>query len=196
MGKSISKPLEHVERVILFAGRFQPFHLGHMLAIKKAYEQYNMRVFIIQIFSSNKNSPFNEDVMRQYQLELLKNYNDVIANIVSMRSTKERPTFIPSYIQIAREHGYEPVAFICGQDRNYQIQLNYLADNEHDALSNEKIDTVINDFKLITIDDRSAGYSGTIVRNAIKNDDFETYQKNMPELFKNRQCFENLRSNM
>ena len=51
------------KRVVIFPGRFQPFHNGHIAALKKASDIFKLPVVPIQILSKTDKSPFPDSLL-------------------------------------------------------------------------------------------------------------------------------------
>ncbi len=165
------------EEVIFVQGRFQPMHKGHLNMIRNASKLAGgKRVFIVQIKSQSKESPFPEDLLKEIREEVVKN-ESFIAGYGVYNTDKDHRAFMSSLVRYVRGHGFEPVGQACGEDRvkDYTRMLEYVKNPE-------KSDTEIKDiFSIIMADDRSGGYSGTKVRMSLINDDKKTFKECMPE---------------
>lgn len=170
----ISNPIDGKE-VVIMPGRFQPFHIGHIAALKNTAKVFGKPVIPIQITSKKEKSPFPESL-------LLKIGNDVVKNEKEIEEFYIYPndygrTVVPWFVRFLRDKGYETVGMGAGSDRMgaYGPQLKYML--------SPKTDTVVDPgFRLEMVDARvEGGPSGTKVREALANDDKITFEKLMPK---------------
>jgi cytidyltransferase-like protein len=157
------------EKVVLFPGRFQPMHLGHIKAFEKAYSVFGVKVVVIQIISKNEESPFPRTLLEKIAKDV-KNEFSFIADVLVYPDNLK--TVIPQMVKYARELGYDPIGLACGSDRfkDYQRQVNYLLSDKSDVPTKE--------FRLEVVDERIPnGPSGTKTREALKNDDKKSFNE-------------------
>ena len=162
------------KKVSFMSGRFQPFHKGHIAALKRTAEKLGHPVIPIQILSKKDKSPFPERLLQRIGDDVVKN-NDFIENYYLYPNSYGR-TVIPWFVRYLRDNGYEAVGFGAGSDRikAYQPQVNYI--------TSDKTDTeVLPNFKMELVDVREEdGPSGTKVREALKNGDEAAFKEMVP----------------
>jgi len=168
------KPID-AERVVIVPGRFQPFHKGHLAMIKNAADKFGVPVCVLQVKSKSDKSPIPEDVLRSICKDVEENEDYIAA--FSIFPIEDYGRAVASYlVKYTRRIGLEPVGIGCGEDRlrNWEMLTAWM--------KSPKTDTFVDPgFEVMSCDDRSAGFSGTKVREAIKNDDFEAFKEMMPE---------------
>lgn len=162
------------KKVSFMPGRFQPFHKGHIAALKRTAEKLGHPVIPIQILSKKDKSPFPERLLQRIGDDVAKN-NDFIENYYLYPNSYGK-TVIPWFVRYLRDNGYEAVGFGAGSDRikAYQPQVNYI--------TSDKTDTeVLPNFKMELVDVREEdGPSGTKVREALKNGDEAAFKEMVP----------------
>ena len=162
------------EEVAIFPGRFMPFHVGHLAALKKASVLFGKPVIALQIISKNEESPFPPALLDKMGKDVAK-ANPFIADYYIY--PEGRKTVIPLMVQFLREKGYEPIGVGAGADRmkDYERQIDYI--------KGPKTDTPVSpDFSLKLADERIGdGPSGTKVRQALRDDDKAAFMKLMPK---------------
>lgn len=158
-----------MEKVNIFAGRFQPFHKGHLQCCKDAFEKNGLQTVIMFIHNDkfDKKKPFSDELIKE-ELELVKRKEKCIKDIVWLR--------FPQPVRICRilkDMGYEAALWLAGEDRieSYRKQLN-----------NTAIDKIENELEVAVPElYQTERYgSATAVRNAIAEDDFVEFKKLMP----------------
>lgn len=162
------------DKVIIFPGRFQPVHLGHIAAFEKASKEFGLPVIPIQVISKTEKSPFPQKLLEDLGREVTREFS-FIEDFVQY--PQDRKSVIPQMVKYLRELGYNPVGMASGSDRekSYIPQLNYL--------NSEKSDVPISEpFELKVVDVRiKNGPSGTKVRNAIIDRDIDQFEKMTPK---------------
>lgn len=191
LNENITSNISDGEIATLFPGRFQPFHLGHLKMIEYAYQHTKSKVVIMQIISkNNKKSVFPKEVLDEINNRIKSNYNNILLDILEFNSVKYgNVPFIGYQIEQLRDNGYEANTICCGEDResSYSGQMKYLIKkSELDKANKDKDLIIVNDkFNLITIprfeNPDNIEYSGTKVRESLKNNDEELYKKLVPE---------------
>ena len=156
-----------MKKVNVFPGRFQPFHNGHLQAIKDAYEENELPTVVMYIHNDkfDNRKPFNDEIIER-ELNIIKNWEDCIEDVIWL--SRPWPTLV---CRILLEHGYEPVLWLAGEDRinSYKNMV------QEDKIRNElKIEPP--KFYLT-----SRYESATSIREAIRNDDIVTFLNKMPE---------------
>ena len=163
------------EEVIIIPGRFQPFHNGHLAMIKNANKIFNKPVCVMQIKSKTDKSPIPEELLRKICKDVED--NEQYIKSFTIFPLEDYGKAVASYlVKYARRLGFEPVGFGCGEDRlsNWNMLVNWM--------KSDKTDTFIKpEFEVKSCDDRSGGYSGTKVREAIANNDYELFKSMVPE---------------
>jgi len=160
----IIPPKENSKKVAVFLGRFQPLTKAHVEIIRKIEkaEKLPVVVFIVKGKKTSQNkekNPFPLDI----QIELFKK---VFGNKVEVKTI---PTgFIGDIINTLRQEGKEPLVLYCGSDRvkGYEGQLKRYED------------IFFANIKVKEVPRTNEDISATKVRNALKNNDFETFKKN------------------
>lgn len=165
-----------MQKCFIFPGRFQPFHLGHLYLFLEGQKKFKLPGIVINIISKNKKSPIPYEISQQIFNDLSKEISDF--NYVNLISDVAGVAFIGNLIKGARiTHNMDPMGLICGQDRklDWQSQINNYNSKKY---SNEI--TFTNKIELFSIERKNFGQetSGTSVRQAIKNNVFESF-KNM-----------------
>ena len=163
------------KKVVIFPGRFQPFHNGHIAALKKCHDIYRLPVVPLQILSKSDKSPFPDTLLTKIGNAIAKEFS-WIGGYVLYPSDKK--TVIPQMVKYLREDlGFEAVSMGCGSDRlkAYEPQIKYL--------NSEKSDVPVSEpFRLEICDERApGGPSGTKVREAIVADDKKTFEMMTPK---------------
>ena len=162
------------KRVCIFPGRFQPFHLGHIAALKEASNRFNCPVVPIQIVSKTEKSPFPDALLQKMGDAVAKEYNFIGGFFIYPPGLK---TVVPQMVKYLRENGFEAIGMGCGSDRvkSYEPQIKYL--------NSEKSDVPVSEpFRLEMVDERIPnGPSGTKVRAAIANGDENEFNKLTPK---------------
>ena len=160
--------------VVLFIGRFQPFHNGHLEFIKKIsskYPKYKVLIGIVKGLKSSLDKDLNPlpfDIQKKIILKGLGEYSKNV--IIFPREFSSG--YIPSIFEILRGDDYEVKVVIAGQDRatSYKEVISFM---------NVNFKTV--DIEVNVADKRYFAVSGTQVRETIKNDNFEEFKKLVPE---------------
>lgn len=160
--------------VVFFPGRFQPFHKGHLAALKRTSEIFGKPVVALQILSAKEESPFPDSLLQKMAKDIVRN-NSFIKDFQIYPQGKK--TVIPLMVQYIRELGYEPLGLGAGADRmtDYQRQVEYI--------TGPKSDTPVQpNFSVKLVDTREGdGPSGTKVRQALRNDDKALFYELMPK---------------
>ena len=152
-------------QAVLFIGRFQPLTIGHVDLYNKSKAKIKNRKVIFVIIRGKKTpkekSPF--------PLELSKK---IIKSCIPNSEVYEFNTgFIPDIIDELRGKDYEVELVFCGPDRyeGYKKQI-------------ERYGDLLNSHPQIIVFPRDKKkVSGTKVREALKNDDKDTFEKLTPK---------------
>jgi|TARA_B110000908_G_scaffold169862_1_gene227929 hypothetical protein len=162
-------------KVVFFPGRFMPFHKAHLSSMLKTSEEFGLPVIPLQIISKKDKSPFPESLLKKMGADLVK-ANSNIADYFAYPQDYGR-TVIPWFVRFLRDQGYEPMGMGTGSDRlkSYEPQIKYM--------KGPKTDTVVDpSFELKMVNSRTEDeVSGTAVRQALKDDDKDTFESMMPK---------------
>ena len=162
------------KKVVFFPGRFQPFHNGHLEALKRTSQEFGLPVIPLQIVSKNEDSPFPDTLLEKMGADVVK-ANSFIADFFIYPNSQK--TVIPLMVQFLRSKGYEPMGVGCGSDRltDYNRQVAYI--------TGPKTDTPVDPgFTVKMVDARdSDGPSGTKVRESLKADNQKEFDNQMPK---------------
>lgn len=146
----------------LFLGRMQPVHLGHKAIIDKMKNPVVVLVKGAKSSQDKTKNPFDAKDQERFLKKIVKGVRVEIA-----------PNgYIPDIINQLRKDGIEITTVYAGADRikGYQGQINSF----NKQMPEEKqVKVKIKETPRVT--------SATTVRNALKDDDIETFKKNMPK---------------
>ena len=120
-----------------------------------------------------KNSPFGVILLAKIAKEIIKEYSFIQDFYILPPNVKN---VIPQMVKFLQGLGYNPIGIGCGLDRlkDYQRQVNYL--------TSEKSDVKVDVFEIAMVDERTDNkYSGTKVREALKNDHFDEFKSMTPK---------------
>jgi cytidyltransferase-like protein len=162
------------ERVCIFPGRFQPFHLGHIAALERTSKAFNAKVIPIQILSKSEKSPIPDSLLLKMGEAISKQYSFIAQYVLYPQGLI---TFIPEMIKLLQSKGYNPVGVGCGSDRlkDYQRQVTRY-------LMNQDSEVHVDEFEVAMVDQRNeGGPSGTRVREAIQANNEEEFMKLTPK---------------
>ncbi len=161
-------------RVVFFPGRFQPFHNGHLEALKRTSQEFGLPVIPLQILSVKEESPFPDALLQKMGADVAKANNYIADYFIYPTGQK---TVIPLMVQFLRSKGYEPMGVGCGSDRlnDYNRQVAFM--------TGPKTDVIVDDgFTVKMVDARAeGGPSGTRVRQALKDNDEAAFREQMPK---------------
>lgn len=164
------------QRVVIFPGRFQPFHLGHIAALQKTSNLFQLPVVPIQILSKSDKSPFDDKLLIEMGNAVAKEYKSWMAGYSLFPAGIK--TVIPQMVKYLRDQfDFEPVGMGCGSDRlkAYEPQIKYINSERSDVPVSEP-------FRLEMVDERApGGPSGTRVREAIIADDKALFEQMTPK---------------
>jgi len=163
------------KKVVIFPGRFQPFHRQHLAAMKRCHDIFRLPVVPVQILSKTDKSPFPDTLLTKIGNAVAKEFNWIGGYVLYPPGQK---TVVPQMVKYLREQfKFEPVGMGCGSDRlkAYEPQIKYL--------NSEKSDVPVSEpFRLEICDERApGGPSGTKVREAIVADDKKTFEMMTPK---------------
>lgn len=196
-----------MKQVKIILGRFQPFHLGHLTIAtlsklngpdaeqkNKLREQPDLKEVekqktIILAVSTPKEKvdarhPFEDDIMKKEFEIIKKNYKE-IEDVLYVKSAD-----ICAWGEILKQKGYQASIWITGSDEFafYKgMALKVPEYEEHNRDNRDFKDACAKSFYVEEVkrNDNSDNFietiSGTKVREALKNDDKETFSKMMPK---------------
>lgn len=152
-------------------GRFQPFTKGHLQMLKDGYDKngYPAVVFMISNKKFDSKHPFSDKLISK-EMDIIKQNYKFIADTVPATNAN-----IVAIGQKLDEMGYEPHLWLCGDDREAQFK------KQSENPKYREAGKLPDDFTTYTGSGRTEGVSGTAVRNALKANDKETFNKLVPK---------------
>ena len=160
-----------MKKVNICLGRFMPFTKGHYKMIEYGLKHNGLPtvVFMISNKKMDKKHPFSDELM-QKEMDMLKKSLEGIENTVYVSSAD-----IVKLGQWCYENNYEPQLWITGSDRlaAYKRQ----AENP----KYQDLGHFPSSFTTLEVPRTDEDISATKVREAIMNDDLDTFKKMMPE---------------
>ena len=151
-----------MKTVELFIGRFQPIHNGHV----KIIEQMNNPMIIIVRGKNSCNDLIKNPLNEEYQQILIKKIFPNINISVSPNG------YIPGILGYLRNKGIEVSCIYAGEDRILSYK-NSLKEANQKMEKDKQFNTQLKETSRIT--------SSTEVRTAIRNNDYNTFKKLVPE---------------
>ncbi len=153
------------KKVVILHGRFSPFTAGHRAIVEKMKKESKLPVvvYIVKGAKSSADKEKNPFDAKTQKMLIMKSAKGLVDQV------KIAPDgFIPNIIGLARQDGLEPTAFYGGPDRKaaYTAMIKKLDQKELKL-----------NVKFAPINVRIEGISATKVRNALKDNDFETFMK-------------------
>lgn len=171
LGEAIDKEIINIlsrKPVLIYTGRFQPFHLGHLKCIKEAYEETGLKTVIVGTTSlnrkSNKKYFFSKEQTEKIIKSSLKGYEQFIEFVYIEKKVPN----IYNVVNRLRSLDFEPKGWIFGKDRIDILR----------QVSNPKYQEELRliDFKPYLIERNDDDISGTNIRNLIIEDkEFEQF---------------------
>lgn len=160
-----------MKKVNICLGRFMPFTKGHYKMIEYGLKHNGLPTIIFMISNKkmDKKHPFSDELI-QKEMDMLKKSLKGIENTVYVSSAD-----IVKLGQWCHENNYEPQLWITGSDR--------LAPYKRQA-ENPKYQDLghfPSSFTTLEVPRTDEDISATKVREAIMNDDLDTFKKMMPE---------------
>lgn len=161
-----------MERVNLIVGRFQPFTKGHYFLVDAARRQKNLPSVICMILTEtpDKKHPFPTTMLTDLYNDFFANDNNIV-EVIPVKSAD-----IVKIGALLKEKGYEIASWSCGTDR--LDGYSKMANKYHDLAG------LSDDFEMIEVprDEKSEeNISATKVRNALLDNDRDTFDALMPE---------------
>ena len=163
--------------IVFTFGRFNPpmttGHYENFLFLQKYGKKYNMDpVVYTSSVTNKKKNPLNfNDKVKYLQLGVPKGVK--VSNNGSLKNAFQ------ILEDLIKNKKYQRIAFVVGEDRVQDFQsLKKYADQWGKETG---IDV---DFKIVKSGARKEGVSGTSMRNFVKENDFESFKKNLPNSLK------------
>ena len=160
-----------MKKVNICLGRFMPFTRGHYKMIEYGLKYNNLPTVIFMISNKKMDNkhPFSDELM-QKEMDMLKKSLKGIENTVYVSSAD-----IVKLGQWCYENNYEPQLWITGSDR--------LAAYKRQAANPKYKDLghLPSSFTTLEVPRTDDDISATKVREAISNNDIDTFKKMMPE---------------
>ena len=166
-----------MEKVNIIIGRFQPFTLGHLKCAQEAQRKLGIKSVLLVI------NTVKQDARHPFLTKQIEKILD--------KMCKEEPTLtgyvlvknadIVKNVEILREAGYEPVSWTCGTDRYAQYETmvkKYGKDIDLD-----------DNFEVIEVKRGDEDISATAVRQALRNNDEDTYISLVPNTWRRQFVF-------
>lgn len=161
-------------KVNIVVGRFQPFTLGHQSIVETLFKENGLPAVVCCISNKKFDSrhPFPDDLIKT-ELETCYKSQKFFQDVIFIKSAN-----IVEIGEELKKRNYEAHLWGCGVDRKTSYEK---------MVSNPKYTVNFpEDFKVFAIsrDDSSEGIDGisaTKVREAIKNNDKESFKKMMPK---------------
>ena len=159
-----------MKKVNICLGRFMPFTKGHYKMIEYGLKQNGLPtvVFMISNKKMDKKHPFSDELM-QKEMDMLKKSLKGIENTVYVSSAD-----IVKLGQWCYENNYEPQFWITGSDR--LVAYKRQAENP----KYQDLGHFPSSFTTLEVPRTDEDISATKVREAIMNDDLDTFKKMMP----------------
>lgn len=157
--------------VNIFVGRFQPFTLGHVKVFEQMYKKNGLPIVVFLVRSKKpdpKKTPFSEDIQQAMFAKMIKQYPFLEASYVISSAA------IDTIFSTARPT-YEPIIWGFGTDRkkSYEYMINKPDYREQLGVNPE--------FSGLEIKRNDNNISASKVRQAINNDDENTFKKMTPK---------------
>lgn len=167
----LNEALRKGSEVIIFPGRFQPFHNGHIEAFRRASKEFDLPVLPVVIWTkTSEKSPFDAKLQSKAGSLIAKKFDFIVDPIVY------KTVDLPNIVADINKKGFTVKGFACGSDRfrSYENQLKKFKDGKYEVKAVEGFD-----WKMV--DDRdSDGPSATKIREAIKQDNQKEFERGTP----------------
>lgn len=161
-------------KVNIVVGRFQPFTLGHQSIVEALFKENGLPTVVCCISNKKFDSrhPFPDDLIKT-ELETCYKSQKFFQDVIFIKSAN-----IVEIGEELKKRNYEAHLWGCGVDRKTSYEK--MASNPKYTVNFPE------DFKVFALsrDDSSEGIDGisaTKVREAIKNNDKESFKKMMPK---------------
>lgn len=166
-----------MEKVNIIIGRFQPFTLGHLKCAQEAQRRLGVKsvLLVINTVKQDARHPF---LTKQIEKILDKMCKDepTLTGYVLVKNAD-----IVKNVEILREAGYEPVSWTCGTDRYAQYETMVKKYGKDINLDDN--------FEVIEVKRGDEDISATAVRQALRNNDEDTYIGLVPNTWRRQFVF-------
>ena len=160
------------QKVNIVIGRFQPFTLGHKELVVELYKKNNLPVCILYIDNKKFDArhPFSNDLVERC-IDASFTPSEKDKYLADTPYLKVRNANIVEIGQILSDNGLEPVLLGCGTDRyeQYKKMSNNPKYRDQGQLSDG--------FDVVLLERNESEVSGTKVRQALKDNDIESFNK-------------------
>lgn len=158
------------QKVNIMIGRFQPMTNGHLKCVEYAYDKYNLSTIIAMIDTPDSKVDAKHPFPSSMMLPIYKDIFDrskFVKDIILVKNAD-----IVKIGEMVYDMGYQIASWTCGTDRidSYTRMADKYKDRAH----------LSDDFKMIEIKRSDEDISATRVRQAILDDDFDTFSQMTP----------------
>lgn len=170
--------LKELKKCNVTVGRFQPFTEGHMKMVEMGYKENGLPCVILQIPNTKNDAkhPFTDELIKE-EIKFIMDEQKKSDHMSIAGHFYVKNADIAKIAQVCHENGFEPIMWLCGSDR--YLQYSKQADTEKYKVAND----MLMEFKAFEVKRTDDDTSATKVRQAIKDNDFTTYMKMMPQGF-------------
>lgn len=158
-----------MENVNILVGRFQPFTLGHLKCCEAIYKARKLKtvLLVIETTKTDKKHPFTTDMLWKAFQKLKSKYVAGVIRVKDADIVKNAP--------LCRAEGFEPVTWTCGTDR-LESYKRFVENYKEDA-------NLADGFEVFEIPRTDSDISATAVRNAIRDQNLEEFERMTPKEF-------------
>ena len=166
-----------MEKVNIIIGRFQPFTLGHLKCAQEAQRRLGVKsvLLVINTVKQDARHPFLTKQIEKILDKMCKDEPTLTGYMLVKNAD------IVKNVEILREAGYEPVSWTCGTDRY----------NQYEAMVKKygKDINLDDNFEVIEVKRGDEDISATAVRQALRNNDENTYIGLVPNTWRRQFVF-------
>lgn len=166
-----------MEKVNIIIGRFQPFTLGHLKCAQEAQRRLGVKsvLLVINTVKQDARHPFLTKQIEKILDKMCKE-EPALTGYVLVKNAD-----IVKNVEILREAGYEPVSWTCGTDRYAQYEAMVKKYGKDINLDDN--------FEVIEVKRGDEDISATAVRQALRNNDEDTYISLVPNTWRRQFVF-------
>ena len=166
-----------MEKVNIIIGRFQPFTLGHLKCAQEAQRRLGVKsvLLVINTIKQDARHPFLTKHIEKILDKMCKE-EPALTGYVLVKNAD-----IVKNVEILREAGYEPVSWTCGTDRYNQYETMVKKYGKDINLDDN--------FEVIEVKRGDEDISATAVRQALRNNDEDTYISLVPNTWRRQFVF-------
>ena len=166
-----------MEKVNIIIGRFQPFTLGHLKCTQEAQRRLGVKsvLLVINTVKQDARHPFLTKQIEKILDKMCKE-EPALTGYVLVKNAD-----IVKNVEILREAGYEPVSWTCGTDRYAQYEAMVKKYGKDINLDDN--------FEVIEVKRGDEDISATAVRQALRNNDEDTYISLVPNTWRRQFVF-------